>query len=138
MTIQSYFSVPVFRTHNMLQLLNAHETSSHEKKFISLGVEQGIREDGRDIHDLRQLVFENKVLPHANGSSRVRIGDTTDLLCCVKVQAVDDHLNDFVEVNIDISPACNLRVDEKRLTECSTIISQQLERLTFLARTFSI
>ena len=41
--------------------------------------------------DFRHLAIENNVLPHVNGSSRLRVADSIDVLCSVKVS--EDFLN---------------------------------------------
>ena len=87
--------------------------SSAEKEFTRKGCDANIRFDGRgkvtvdvsplSIHgrpcskdlyrllpftgsnDFRHISVENNVLPHVNGSSRLRVGDSIDILCSVKV-----------------------------------------------------
>lgn len=62
--------------------------SQSEIQFIIQGCNQGVRNDGRDLDDFRSLSIENKIFPHVNGSSRVKIGDKIDVLCSIKVKKI--------------------------------------------------
>ena len=59
--------------------------SSSEKTFIEKGCQEDIRYDGRSSMDYRNISIENNILPHLNGSSRVKIMDSIDIICSVKV-----------------------------------------------------
>ena len=48
-------------------------------------LEQGKRIDGRAFDEVRELVIEANAIPKANGSARVRLGDT-EVICGVKIQ----------------------------------------------------
>ena len=48
-------------------------------------LEQGKRIDGRALDEVRELVIEANAIPKANGSARVRLGDT-EVICGVKIQ----------------------------------------------------
>ena len=48
-------------------------------------LEQGKRVDGRSLDEAREVHVETNVIPKANGSARVRIGDT-EVICGVKIQ----------------------------------------------------
>ena len=48
-------------------------------------LDQGKRVDGRDFEEPRQLKVEPDAIPKANGSARVRLGDT-ETVCGVKIQ----------------------------------------------------
>lgn len=78
------------------------QISLGEKTYIEQGCRMGMRQDGRglklftpwsfnlqsgltDLGDCRTIFIENDILPQANGSSRVKIGDSVDILCSVKV-----------------------------------------------------
>lgn len=56
------------------------QLSDDEKLFLITGVEAGIRNDGRECGDFRQIVLERGVLSGTNGSCRVQLGHTTDIL----------------------------------------------------------
>jgi exosome complex component RRP42 len=48
-------------------------------------LEQGKRVDGRALDEAREITIETNVVPHANGSARIRLGDT-EVMCGVKIQ----------------------------------------------------
>lgn len=48
-------------------------------------LEQGKRVDGRTLDEPRKLIIEINAIPKANGSARVRLGDT-EVICGVKIQ----------------------------------------------------
>lgn len=48
-------------------------------------LEQGKRIDGRALDEPRKLVIETNAIPKANGSARVRLGDT-EVICGIKIQ----------------------------------------------------
>lgn len=57
--------------------------SSSEKEYITLGVEQDLRADGRGRLDFRPFSLEVDVVPQAAGSARLRLG-RTDILVSIK------------------------------------------------------
>ncbi|KAH8583097.1 exoribonuclease PH [Cryptosporidium sp. chipmunk genotype I] len=58
--------------------------SDSEKLFLEDGVDQGIRNDGRDLTDFRPIVIALDVISTANGSSRIR-NDELDIIVAVKL-----------------------------------------------------
>lgn len=55
-----------------------------KKKIIAL-LKEGQRVDGRALDEPRQLIIDTGVIPKAEGSARVRLGDT-EVVCGVKIQ----------------------------------------------------
>jgi exosome complex component RRP42 len=55
-----------------------------KKKIIAL-LKEGQRVDGRALDEPRQLTIDTGVIPKAEGSARVRLGDT-EVVCGVKIQ----------------------------------------------------
>lgn len=53
-------------------------------KILEL-LEQGKRTDGRAFDEVRPINIETNVIPKANGSARVKLGDS-DVICGVKIQ----------------------------------------------------
>lgn len=60
--------------------------SDDEKLFLITGVESGIRNDGRSCEDFRPIILERGVLSGTNGSCRVQLGQTTDVLVGIKLE----------------------------------------------------
>jgi exosome complex component RRP42 len=107
--------------------------SSTEAAYLRQGCESGIREDGRSVRDHRLVSVELDVLPHLNGSSRVRIASAIEVLCSVKAEVVDLPAGSLsqgaLEVTANLSPSCNLKLDERRLSDVGSYLSQQLQRV---------
>ncbi|HXG14511.1 MAG TPA: exosome complex protein Rrp42 [Candidatus Nitrosotenuis sp.] len=55
-----------------------------KKKILAL-LKDGQRIDGRAFDEPRQLIIDTNVIPKAEGSARVRLGDT-EVVCGVKIQ----------------------------------------------------
>ncbi|CAN0115448.1 unnamed protein product, partial [Ectocarpus fasciculatus] len=67
-------------------ILTGLNTSSSEREYVALGVELGMRGDGRGRLDYRSLSVQAGVLAQSNGSARVTIAHNgTDVLAAVKV-----------------------------------------------------
>ncbi len=56
-----------------------------KKKKITALLKDGQRVDGRQLDEPRQLIIDTNVIPKAEGSARVRLGDT-EVVCGVKIQ----------------------------------------------------
>ena len=70
--------------------------SKAERDYISGGMAAGVREDGRNPTEVRCLEVEKDVIPHVNGSSHVKIQDSIEVLCSVKLDVAepDPRMND--------------------------------------------
>ncbi|KAK9170712.1 3' exoribonuclease family, domain 1 family protein [Cryptosporidium meleagridis] len=82
--------------------------SDSEKLFLEDGVDQGIRNDGRDLTDFRPIVIALDVISTANGSSRIR-NDELDIIVAVKCEIVsvtgknESQTGGSILVNVDCS-----------------------------------
>ena len=56
-----------------------------KKEFINKLAEEGTREDGRSLSDMRELNFETSIIGTANGSARLSLGKT-EVIVGVKLQ----------------------------------------------------
>eukprot|EP01041_Mallomonas_annulata_P009661 gene9661-20089_t len=105
--------------------------SKAEVDYVIQGCDCNIRGDGRASADFRNISVETDILPHVNGSSRVTIGNSTDIICSVKVEVSEPAFGSpdtgSFEVSCDISPACNLKMDDRKLQEVGSQISEQLQ-----------
>jgi exosome complex RNA-binding protein Rrp42 (RNase PH superfamily) len=92
--------------------------------YIVQGAADDIRFDGRGATDFRMFRVENNLLPHVNGSGRVRVGTSTDVVCAVKLEIGDPDIGapdrGRVEVNVEVSNP----EDERYKSEITT----QLQR----------
>lgn len=60
--------------------------SAAEREYITQGVEQNIRNDGRKREDFRAIELQLGVIAQASGSARLKLGNT-DVIVGVKVRA---------------------------------------------------
>jgi len=106
--------------------------SFEEKKFIRDGCDVDIRADGRQCQNLRSFRIENSIFPHTNGSSRIKIGINTDVVCSVKIEVTEPDLSSpdigCIEFGIDISPSCEFSGNLKRVSDYANSLAQQLDR----------
>jgi exosome complex component RRP42 len=116
--------------------------SASEKSFIVAACKSEVRYDGRDGVRFRPWSIENNVLPHVHGSARLTIGDSTSILAAVKlevIEAVYDKPNEGqFEVGVDISPSCNVMIDERRLGDTAADIAHQLQRVYSTSGAFNL
>lgn len=114
--------------------------SQSEREYIEGSVRDNVRLDGRKNLEYRSISVENNVFPHVNGSSRVRVGGGMDILCTIKLEVLDlqnggsssfdgptSADEGVLEFNIEYSPSCNLKCDERRLSDAGAQLSQQLQ-----------
>ncbi|XP_071551479.1 exosome complex exonuclease RRP42-like [Panulirus ornatus] len=106
--------------------------SDAEKRYIVDGVKLGIRVDGRDRLDYRQLEIETDLVSTANGSARVRL-DRTDVLITVKMemeppppeQPNNGQLHFFVNCSANAAP----EFEGRGGADLATSLSAMLERV---------
>lgn len=107
--------------------------SEGERAFVSMGAKLGIREDGRGPKDQRRVEVATDVLPHLNGSARVKIADVVEVFCSVKaeVQPLEPHMaqRGMLEVSAEFSPSCNVKLDDRKLASIGSDLSQQLQSI---------
>jgi exosome complex component RRP42 len=66
-------------------LTSASVIDELKKSQILELLEQGKRVDGRALDEPRKIIIETNAIPKANGSARIRLGDT-EVVCGVKIQ----------------------------------------------------
>ena len=64
--------------------------SEAEKHFITSGVKQNIRIDGRSCLDYRNVEIETSIISNCFGSAHIRLGNC-DVMAAVKVDLVNVH-----------------------------------------------
>lgn len=106
--------------------------SKAERDYISGGMAAGVREDGRNPTEVRCLEVEKDVIPHVNGSSHVKIQDSIEVLCSVKLDVAEPDpafpCHGRMNFTVEMSPSCGL-ADEKQLTELSSSIANHLQNI---------
>ncbi|KAK9167300.1 hypothetical protein Scep_002491 [Stephania cephalantha] len=107
--------------------------SAGEKHFIKGGIDQDLRSDGRKRLTYRPISIETGVIPQANGSARLRMGDT-DVIATVKAEiGKPSHLHPnrgkvaiFVDCSAIASPVFEGRGGEELSTELSVALQRCL------------
>ncbi|CAN0034976.1 unnamed protein product, partial [Laminaria digitata] len=113
--------------------LTGLNTSTSEREYVSLGVELGMRGDGRGRLDYRSLSVQAGVLAQSNGSTRVTIAHNgTDVLAAVKVEMGEPDLaqpgRGRVEVCVSCSNSLFPKFDERSSGDVNATLSGALER----------
>ena len=107
--------------------------SEAEKEYIRDGVDVGVRGDGRSNCSFRAITIEDQIFPHVHGSSKVSVGNVTDLLCSLKVSVgvpgVDAKSEGILDVGVDISQHTNLKIDEKQMMDYGNNFAEILQSL---------
>lgn len=102
-----------------------------EKRYITHGVQDDLRNDGRNCEDYRHIDLEVGIIAHTHGSSRLRIGNT-ELLIGVKVELGKPLPNlpdqGTVEFHVDCSPNATPQFQGRGGDELSAIITSLLTR----------
>eukprot|EP01083_Nonionella_stella_P081671 225118_1 len=85
--------------------------SSSEKEFISVGVEQNLRNDGRGRLEFRQFTVQTGHLPLANGSAELSIIGGPSVLVGIKLDLEEPSRADpekgLVECTVQCSSTCS-------------------------------
>jgi len=101
-----------------------------EKTFILHGVDADFRTDGRRRCEHRFFEIETKLMPHTNGSSRLRIGNT-DVLVGVKVEVdtpfperpLEGKIEFFVDCSANAAPEFEGKGGDELGTEISNVLA---------------
>ena len=72
----NYFYVPRTKIKKMASLI----ISGEEKHYITTGVEEDFRNDGRSCEDYRKVCVKTRVLSNTNGSSEVTLVSSQSIL----------------------------------------------------------
>lgn len=84
------------------------------------------------MDDYRSISIETSIYEHVNGSSRVFVNNSTDVICSVKFDICQPSNlrpnKGLLDVGVDISPACNLKLDEKDLSSIELSVADNIQR----------
>ncbi|CAM9768223.1 unnamed protein product, partial [Discosporangium mesarthrocarpum] len=113
--------------------LTGLNTSKSEREYVTLGVELGIRGDGRGRFDYRAVAVQAGVLAQTNGSARVTIAHNgTDVLVAVKVDVGEPEIafpsRGRVEVCAECSNSLFPKFDERASGDINAMLGGALER----------
>eukprot|EP01132_Coremiostelium_polycephalum_P009065 gene9065-11103_t len=108
--------------------------SPSESYFIQQGVESNIRSDGRTRLDYRYFTLETGEIVHANGSARLKLGET-EVLVGVKADISKIEPNDnlgnrkYLTFTVDCCPSASPEFEGKGSEYINVELAKQLERL---------
>ncbi|CAN0347599.1 unnamed protein product [Ascophyllum nodosum] len=113
--------------------LTGLNTSASEREYTALGVELGMRGDGRGRLDYRTLSVQAAVLAQANGSARVTIAHNgTDVLAAVKVEVGEPDLASPGKGRVEVCVSCSNSLfptfDERSSGEVNAVLGGALAR----------
>lgn len=105
--------------------------SAAEKTFILHGVEDNLRNDGRNRLDYRPMELETGIAMHLNGSARLRLANT-DILVGIKTEIGEPYpekpnegkIEFFVDCSANATPAFEGRGGEELATEISSTLAR--------------
>lgn len=80
--------------------------SQIEKEFISEGVDENVRADGRSRMDYRHFEVQTDLIAHANGSARLKLGGNTDILVAINLEIEEPHADNPNDGRICCSVKC--------------------------------
>eukprot|EP00343_Euplotes_focardii_P012122 CAMPEP_0205830164 /NCGR_PEP_ID=MMETSP0206-20130828/40257_1 /ASSEMBLY_ACC=CAM_ASM_000279 /TAXON_ID=36767 /ORGANISM="Euplotes focardii, Strain TN1" /LENGTH=277 /DNA_ID=CAMNT_0053133553 /DNA_START=56 /DNA_END=889 /DNA_ORIENTATION=+ len=106
--------------------------SSNERLFIKQGIEQNARNDGRTRMDYRVFQLTTGVIPNANGSARIKIGNTHVLVGVkVEIEKPDFARPDAgrVECSVDISAGAAPHFVADGARSLNTRLGSEMQRL---------
>jgi len=115
--------------------------SQSEQKFVEVGVEQNIRNDGRSRLDSRPISIDSEQIPQAFGSSKVALcqrmdgGGLTDVLVVIKGEVVAPHSDHpgegFIDVSVNCSSSLYANTSDRRniCEELTSDLSFALQRM---------
>ncbi|KAH7284675.1 hypothetical protein KP509_34G066100 [Ceratopteris richardii] len=105
--------------------------SAAERRYLTDGIAQGLRNDGRGLYDFRAFSVELAIIPQANGSARVRLG-ATDVITSVKAELGRPQASrpsqGRVEINIECSSTAAPQFEGRGGEDLSLELSRALYR----------
>lgn len=107
--------------------------SDTEISFSCRGCKEEVRYDGRGSSDYRPISLENSIFPHLNGSSRVKVSESTDIICSIKLEIAEPDASTpnsgILEFHVDISPSCKVSMDDRGLSAAGAQIANNLQSI---------
>ncbi|CAG8626631.1 11524_t:CDS:2 [Dentiscutata erythropus] len=102
------------------------------QEYLLRFIQGNIRPDGRSLSQFRPTTVNQSCITTTNGSSMVRIGNTT-VVCGIKAEVATPKFNSPLEgylvPNIDLSPICSPKFKPGPPGELAQVISENLNNL---------
>ncbi|PVF99752.1 hypothetical protein CPB86DRAFT_730807 [Serendipita vermifera] len=101
----------------------------HPQAYLQSFLAENLRPDGRALTECRKLQISQGSIKTANGSSLVRLGETT-IVCGVKAEVAEPELDSptsgFIVPNVEISAICSPRFKPGPPSEDAQVLSSRL------------
>lgn len=117
-----------------LSTLSPSRLSPAELAYLSAGVSANLRADGRARLDYRAFSVETGVVPHANGSARLRLGEGTDVMAAVNLSMIvpeqtASSATGSVACTVEHSAACAVDLDDRAVATANAHLTAELQRI---------
>ncbi|KAI0071833.1 ribosomal protein S5 domain 2-like protein [Panus rudis PR-1116 ss-1] len=104
----------------------------HPKVYLERFLGEGLRPDGREFDEWRDISINVGSISTADGSALVRLGDTT-IVCGVKAEIAEPELDSpnegFLVPNIDLPALCSPKFKPGPPSEEAQILSDRLNEI---------
>jgi len=108
----------------------------YPKTYLGRFLEENVRPDGRDFLEFRDCSINTGSISTADGSSLVRLGDTT-VVCGVKAEIAEPDLDapedGFLVPNLDLSPLRSPKYKPGPPSDDAQVISSRLNEALILS-----
>ncbi|KAF9782995.1 ribosomal protein S5 domain 2-like protein [Thelephora terrestris] len=108
----------------------------YPKTYLERFLQENVRPDGRDFLEFRDCSINVGSISTADGSSLVRLGDTT-VVCGVKAEIAEPDLDapedGFLVPNLDLPPLCSPKYKPGPPSDDAQVISSRLNEALILS-----
>jgi len=108
----------------------------HPKTYLERFLEENVRPDGRDFLEFRDCSINVGSISTADGSSIVRLGDTT-VVCGIKAEIAEPDLDapedGFLVPNLDLPPLCSPKYKPGPPSDDAQVLSSKLNEVLILS-----
>jgi len=108
----------------------------HPKTYLERFLEENVRPDGREFLEFRDCSINVGSISTADGSSLVRLGDTT-VVCGIKAEISEPDLDapedGFLVPNLDLPPLCSPKYKPGPPSDDAQVLSSRLNEVLILS-----
>ncbi|EJD01703.1 uncharacterized protein FOMMEDRAFT_88508 [Fomitiporia mediterranea MF3/22] len=113
----------------------------HPRTYLERFLNEGFRPDGREVADFRDVSVNVGSISTADGSSLVRLGDTT-IVCGVKAEIAEPELDSpelgFIVPNLDLPAICSPKFKPGPPADEAQVLSERLYDALISSETVSL
>ncbi|RIA82903.1 exosc8 protein [Glomus cerebriforme] len=111
------------------------------EEYLRKFIQQQVRPDGRSFNHFRKTTVNLSCISTADGSSMVRIGNTT-VVCGIKAEVSEPNVNlpneGYLVPNVDLSPICSPRFKPGPPSEQAQVLSENLNKLLKISKVIDL